>query len=90
MKNEIYSAIIACRDNDYFCYVFSAGGEEEKVKKEVEGIDGLEGRLIPPRLMIEIYFSKEQKDIDNLEEKKETAIAKMQSDYVGLIARDLP
>jgi type I restriction enzyme M protein len=52
-------------------------GSDEKVKKEVEGIAGLEGRLIPPQLMIEIYFSKERQTIDDLEEKKETAIAKM-------------
>ena len=52
-------------------------GSEEKVKKEVEGIDGLEGRLIPPRLMIEIYFAKEQKAIEELEEKKEKTVAKI-------------
>lgn len=52
--------------------------EDKTVKKEVPGIDGLEGRLIPPRLMIDIYFAKEQKAIDEMEEKKENAVAKMQ------------
>jgi type I restriction enzyme M protein len=52
-------------------------GSEEKVKKDIEGIEGLEGRLIPPRLMIEIYFAKEQKAIDDLEEQRETAVVKM-------------
>jgi type I restriction enzyme M protein len=52
-------------------------GSEEKVKKEVEGIDGLEGRLIPPSLMIEIYFEKEKKDLEDLEERKESAVVMM-------------
>ncbi len=51
---------------------------DDVVKKEVEGIEGLEGRLIPSSLMIEIYFANEQKAIEDLKEKKETIVAKMQ------------
>ena len=52
--------------------------EDKKGKKrDVEGMAGLAGRLIPIELMIEVYFSKEKADIDELEAEKETVIAKM-------------
>lgn len=41
------------------------------------GIEGLEGRLIPPALIIQEYFSKEQKAIDDLEAQAETLNAAM-------------
>jgi type I restriction enzyme M protein len=50
---------------------------EKTIEKSVHGIEGLEGRLIPPPLLIQEYFSAEQKHINKLEEKKEAAIAKM-------------
>ena len=46
-------------------------------EKEVAGIEGLEGRLIPPKLLIKIYFSKEQSKINELNAKKETIVSKM-------------
>lgn len=52
-------------------------GEKETVK-DIEGIDGLEGLLIPPHLIISKFFSKEQKAIDDLNTKKEAAAAKIE------------
>lgn len=52
-------------------------GEKETVK-DVEGIDGLEGLLIPPHLIISKFFSKEQSLIDELNAKKEAAAAKIE------------
>jgi len=45
--------------------------------KQVPGIEGLEGRLIPPDLIIQEYFTKEQKAIDGLQAQAETLTAKM-------------
>lgn len=50
---------------------------DKEVPKKVAGIEGLEGRLIPPSLMIQEYFAKEQKAIDELETKKEAVILEM-------------
>ena len=46
--------------------------------KEVEGIEGLEGQLIPPQLIIQEYFQKEQAEIDNLQSKLDTIVAEME------------
>jgi type I restriction enzyme M protein len=51
------------------------GGKE--VVKQVAGIEGLEGRLIPPSLMIQEYFAAEQKAIDDLEAQAESLTANM-------------
>ena len=51
------------------------GGKE--VMKQVAGIEGLEGRLIPPALIIQEYFAIEQKAIDDLEAQTETMDARM-------------
>ena len=57
---------------------------EKKIKnrskeavKMVAGIEGLEGRLIPPALMIQEYFSPEQKAIDELQAQAESMTAGM-------------
>lgn len=42
------------------------------------GLEGLEGRLIPPPLLIQEYFAKEQKTIEDMEEQAETMNAKME------------
>ncbi len=47
-------------------------------KKEVTGIDGLEARLIPPMLIIQEYFAKEQQAIDDLQSKLEAQTAEME------------
>ena len=50
---------------------------DREVMKQVAGIEGLEGRLIPPSLMIQEYFSAEQKAIDDLEAQAESLTANM-------------
>ncbi len=50
---------------------------EKEVVKEVAGIEGLEGTLIPPALMIQEYFAKERKAIDEMEVQAETLNATM-------------
>jgi type I restriction enzyme M protein len=49
----------------------SKNSKKETVRKDVEGLDGLEGRLIPPSLLIAQYFASEQNAIDALNAKKE-------------------
>ena len=50
---------------------------KDKKRKDVDGIEGLEGRLIPPSLLIHQYFASEQVVIDEMNAKKETGIATM-------------
>jgi len=50
---------------------------DKEVVKQVAGIEGLEGRLIPPALIIQEYFAKEQKAIDDLEAQAEGLNATM-------------
>lgn len=60
--------------------------ESKKGDREVTGIEGLEGRLIPPSLMIEVYFSEEQKAIEELVAKREMIAAgleEIQEEYGG-------
>ncbi len=51
---------------------------DKEIVKEVAGIEGLEGRLIPPALMIQEYFANEQKAIEELEAQAENLNAQMQ------------
>lgn len=53
----------------------SKNAKKEAVRKEIEGIEGLEGRLIPPALLIAQYFAKVQKAIDDLQAQKEESLA---------------
>ena len=50
---------------------------DKEVVKQVAGIEGLEGRLIPPALIVQEYFAKEQKAISDLEVQAETLSVKM-------------
>ncbi len=50
---------------------------DKEVVKQVAGIEGLEGRLIPPALIIQEYFAKEQKAIDDFEAQAEALNARM-------------
>ncbi len=50
---------------------------EKEVVKEVAGIEGLEGTLIPPALIIQEYFATERKAIDEMEAQAETLNATM-------------
>ncbi len=51
---------------------------DKEVVKQVAGIEGLEGRLIPPSLIIQEYFAKERKAIDDFEAEVENLNAKME------------
>ena len=51
-------------------------GDKEFVK-QVIGLEGLEGRLIPPGLIIKEYLAKEQKVLDDLEAQAESLTATM-------------
>jgi type I restriction enzyme M protein len=46
--------------------------------KEVAGIEGLEGQLIPPKLIIQEYFQTEQTAIDTLQSDLDTVVAEME------------
>ena len=46
--------------------------------KEVQGIEGLEGQLIPSQLIIQEYFQKEQIEIDELQSKLDNIISEME------------
>jgi len=50
---------------------------DNEVVKQVAGLEGLEGRLIPPALMIQEYFTAEQKGIDDLQAQAESLAAGM-------------
>jgi type I restriction enzyme M protein len=50
---------------------------DKEVIKQVAGIEGLEGRLIPPALIIQEYFAKERKAIDEMDAQAETLNANM-------------
>ncbi|MCO6492241.1 MAG: SAM-dependent DNA methyltransferase [Phaeodactylibacter sp.] len=47
----------------------------KEVEKEVPGIEGLEGQLLPPDLLIQEYFAEEQEAIRHLESALEAAAA---------------
>lgn len=51
-------------------------GNKETVR-QILGIEGLEGRLIPPALIIQEYFSVEQNEIDELKNQLENVTAEM-------------
>ncbi len=51
---------------------------DKEIVKQVSGIEGLEGRMIPPALLIHEYFAKEQKAIDELEAIIETIKSKQE------------
>ena len=44
----------------------------KEIEKEVDGIEGLEGQLIPPQLIIQEYFAAEQSAIDQLQTDLDT------------------
>ena len=46
--------------------------------KPISGLDGLEGRLIPPRLMVRVYFAAEQAEIDALQQEVDRLQAELE------------
>ena len=51
---------------------------DKEIVKQVAGIEGLEGRMIPPTLIIQEYFAKEQKAIRDLEIEVEAIKSKQE------------
>ncbi|GAK60931.1 type I RM system M subunit [Candidatus Vecturithrix granuli] len=51
---------------------------KQEVEKEVPGLEGLEGTLISPALLIREYFAQEQQAIDALQAQVETLNAEME------------
>lgn len=51
---------------------------DKEIVKQIAGIEGLEGRLIPPTLIIQEYFAAAQKAIEELEAHAETLNANME------------
>jgi len=47
-------------------------------KKDIEGLDGLEGRLVPQSLIISEYFNQEKLEIESLETSLEEVSAEME------------
>jgi type I restriction enzyme M protein len=57
----------------------SAGSKTDKTKvREVEGLDGIESKLIKPNLIIDRYFSTEKTAIEELESQRDSLVAKME------------
>lgn len=52
--------------------------ESKGKKKDIQGLDGLEGRLIPVSLLISRYFKKEQEHLSALRSKLEEINAQME------------
>lgn len=50
---------------------------DKEIIRQILGIEGLEGRLIPPSLIIQEYFTIEQKAINELERQAESLAAQM-------------
>lgn len=47
----------------------------KEVEREIGGIDGLEGSLIPPRLMIQEFLAEEQAEIDQMQSELDQAVS---------------
>jgi type I restriction enzyme M protein len=73
MQDDVYSLVVDGwkSGNEVARLMKESKGKKGTSQKEVSGIEGLEGRLIPPKLLIQLYFSEEQKEIDGLTAKKE-------------------
>ncbi|GHB88779.1 type I restriction-modification system subunit M [Persicitalea jodogahamensis] len=50
---------------------------DKEIQKPIPGLEGLEGQLIPPALMVQEYFATEQAAIDALEAEAESLNATM-------------
>ncbi|MEZ0181909.1 type I restriction-modification system subunit M [Flavobacterium oncorhynchi] len=56
-------------------YKESKNSKKETVRKDIEGLEGIEGKLLPPVLLIQHYFDAEQKAVEGLQLLKETTLA---------------
>src|SRR5207253_4030794 len=90
-KYDVYQHLMAywaetMQDDAYIITVdgWSAGNqvvrlqkESKSKKKDIEGLAGLEGRLIPIALLISTYFAGRQKQLDELNTKLEQIAVQM-------------
>lgn len=53
--------------------------KDKEEDKDISGLAGLEGRLLPPELIIQEYFAAEQAALDALQSKIDSAAAEMGS-----------
>jgi len=53
--------------------------KDKEEDKAIAGLAGLEGRLLPPELIIQEYFAAEQAALDDLQNKLDSAAAEMES-----------
>lgn len=54
-------------------------GKEKEEDKAIPGLAGLEGRLLPPELIIQEHFAAEQAALDALQSKIDSAVAEMEA-----------
>jgi type I restriction enzyme M protein len=54
-------------------------GKEKEENKDIPGLSGLEGRLLPPELIIQEYFAVEQVALDGLQSRQDSATAEMEA-----------
>ena len=47
--------------------------------KEIEGLEGIESKLLKPKLLINNYFNTEKKEIEKLEEERDAITAELES-----------
>ncbi len=80
MQDDLYelSASGWAAGNDVQRIVKKTKKGDKTVEKEVQGLEGLEGRLIPPALMVEEYFADGQKSIVDKEAHAEALNARME------------
>ncbi len=57
----------------------STKGKSDKTRvKEVEGMEGIESKLIRPNLIIDRYFAAEKSNIETLESQRDSLVAQME------------
>jgi len=82
MQDDVYviSADGWKAGKEVYRIVKSTKNKEGKSKdKDVEGIDGIESKLIKPYLLINKYFDADKKAIEKLEAERDTATAEMEA-----------
>lgn len=66
--------------NEVYRIVKQTKNKDGKTKeKEVEGIDGIESKLLKPYLLINKYFEEDKKIIEQLEAERETLISEIEA-----------
>ena len=47
--------------------------------KEIEGMEGIESKLLKPHLLVNAYFKTEKDEIENLEAEKDTIVTELET-----------